>query len=230
MSRLNQQRIIALLLGLSAVMAGVFTWRAGQLGSAAAFDDRQAVSQTIKQQQQSTEAALDAIGDAGSYVRYVIEFTEAAALDDAADELSDLGATGAAETATERADGLRVSATVQAAVAGVFGRQTAYTQLAAPEPTPQPFDLLTQYDLLLADIQSSIGSPGELTPDRWADRADDTRYRVGRLRVAAFALMVSLVAFTIAQVTDRSVTRLISAGGALAIFLGTIGVTFTTVY
>jgi hypothetical protein len=63
----NQKRLLALLLGLVTIGAGLFSWRAGQLGSTAAFDDRQSIGQTIKQEQQKLEVALIGAVDAVSY-------------------------------------------------------------------------------------------------------------------------------------------------------------------
>ena len=70
--------LVPLLIGVVTVTAGLFTWRAGQLGSSAAFEDRQSVGQTIQQQEQNVEVSLTAVNDAVAYVRYVADYAEAA--------------------------------------------------------------------------------------------------------------------------------------------------------
>ena len=42
---------IAFLIGLATVTAASFTWRAAQIGSTAAYDDRQSISETVRSEQ-----------------------------------------------------------------------------------------------------------------------------------------------------------------------------------
>lgn len=221
---------MALLLGLATIVAGVFTWRAGQLGSSAAFDDRQSVSQTIQQQQQQIEVGLGAVDNASAYVRYVAEYAEAAALDDTADELAGQGAEGFAEATREEAANLRVAASAVAAASGVFGQQSLYQDLATARTTPRPFDFEEQLQMLEAEVTTGIRSPGRLDPDHWADEADDLRRRVRGLRVGAFVLILSVAIYTIAQVAQRQVTRVVAGSLGLVVFLTATGVTLATVY
>lgn len=52
----NQKRLLALLLGLVTIAARLFSWRAGQIGSTAAFDDRQSIGQTISRSSRTSRS------------------------------------------------------------------------------------------------------------------------------------------------------------------------------
>ena len=111
--------LIPLMIGIVTVTAGIVTWRAGQLGSSAAFEDRQSVGQTIRQQEIATEARLGATAQASDYMRYLADFSEAEALDGVAAELEAQGASAAAEATRTDADDLRTLASRTAVAARV---------------------------------------------------------------------------------------------------------------
>ena len=221
---------LPLLIGLVTITAGLFTWRAGQLGSTAAFEDRQSVGQTITQQRQAVEAQVGAINDAVAYVRYAADFVEAGSLDDLAARLQDEGATQLAATFTADADRLRLSSSRIAAASGVFGQQTLLAQLAASSDQPLPFDIDQQVRLLEAEQTTGIDSAGVPDPDKWAAQADATRSRVRDLRWATLLLLVSVVGLTIAQLTDRTVTRRIGAALGLGLYVVVVFSTAVSVY
>jgi uncharacterized protein YidB (DUF937 family) len=222
--------VIPLMIGIVAVTAGVFTWRAGQLGSAAAFEDRQAVGQTIKQQQVEVEARLGAIEAAVGYVRYRADYAEAAALDDLADQLSAQGIDALASSLEADASRLRISASELAVAAGVFGRQSFLNQVVTSSDVPVPFEFQEKVRQLETQLTTGIGSPGALDPDEWADRADDTRSRVRALRIAAMLLLTAAVAFTVAQLTARRPTRWAGTAVGSALFLVVSAATVMTVF
>lgn len=218
------------MIGIVTITAGVLTWRAGQLGSSAAFEDRQSVGQTITQQQIAVEARLGAVDDAVVYVGYVADFAEAAALDDLAAELSEQGVDTFAANFARDADQLRENASRRAKAAGVFGEETLLEQRVISPDVPLEFDIDRQVAQLEAQLTTGVTSPGVLDPDRWAAQADDTRNRVRGLRVATFALLVAVVALTVAQLADRRPTRWIGAATGTSIFLVVVVVTAATVY
>lgn len=226
----NQKRLIALLIGITTVTAGIVTWRAGQLGSSSAYEDRTSVGQTIKEQQLEVEASMAAIDDTLQDIRYQADYAEAAAFDDRADELAALGEDALAASSRERADNLRLAATTRAAAAGVFGRQTLYQDLARPTDEPRPFDFTAHLEKLQVEISSGIGAPGPLDPDSWAAQADDTRTRVRGLRWAALVLLAAVVLLTVAQTTDRFSTRWLTAGAGIFILVATTTATAVTVW
>jgi len=199
--------LVPLLIGIVTVTAGLFTWRAGQLGSSAAFEDRQSVGQTIKREEQRVEVSLGAVNDAVAYVRYVADFAEAGALDDIAGELQAQQQDSFATTFSDDADTLRRSASELAAASGVFGQQTLLSQVITLSDQPQPFDLDDQIARLEAQATTGIASAGDLDPQRWADQADETRSRVRGLRLATLLLLVSVVAYTIAQLAEQRPIR-----------------------
>jgi len=226
----NQKRLLALLLGVTTILAGVFTWRAGQLGSAAAFADRQSVGQTIKQEEQRTEVALAALSAASAYVRYVADYTEAAALDAQAQQLRSEGEAAGAQVSEQEASDLRRQASVHAAAAGVFGAQSIYTDLRQPSTEPRPFDFEQHLADLQAEVSTGITSPGVLDAQRWADEASDLRSRLRGLRLGALVLVMAAVAYTVAQVTSRRATRFVSGALATVVLVVATAVTFVEVY
>ena len=221
---------LPLLIGLVTITAGLFTWRAGQLASTSAFEDRQSVGQTITQQRQAVEARLGAINDAVAYVSYLADYAEADSLDVLADELEAQGATTLAATFREQATTSRVTSSRVAAAGGVFGQQTVLAQLAASPTEPLPFDLDQQVATLEAEATTGVGSPGVPDPDRWAAQADATRDKVRGLRMATLLLLVSVVGLTIAQLTDRTLTRRIGAALGLSLYVVVVTATFVRVY
>jgi hypothetical protein len=229
-SQENQQRLLALLLGITTVLAGLFTWRAGQLGSSAAYDDRTSIGQTIRQEEQRVAVALEAAGDFTTYIRYRADYAEAAALDAEAAQLESDGQTQLAASSAGEAASRRREGTYLAAVNGVFGRQTVLRDYLAATPEPRSFDLATHIDALAAEASAGVRSPGRLDPQRWADDANAIRDRVRGLRVATFLMVVAVVVLTLTQVVLTGRLRLVT--GALGVLLatGVVFVTFATVY
>lgn len=226
----NQKRLLALLLGLVTIGAGLFSWRGGQIGSTAAFDDRQSIGQTIKQEQQNVEVALLGTVDAVSYVRYLADYAEAATLDDDAELLRDAGPAHLADLRGAQADDLRRGATIRAARGGVFGAPSVFSDVLEPQPAARPFDLSEHLDAVRAELSTDIRSPGRLNPDRWAQEAEDIRVRMRGLRLAVFVMVIAAAALTVAQVAVRPRSRY--GFGALGVVLGvvTAAVTVATVY
>jgi hypothetical protein len=221
---------LPLLIGLVTITAGVFTWRAGQLGSTAAFEDRQSVGQTITQQRQAIEARVGAINDAVAYVSYAADYAEAGAYDRLAAELEAQGASAEAASFTEEAVRLRTSASRIAAASGLFSQQTLLAELASGNDQPVPFDIDRQVQLLEAEATTGVASPGVPDPDAWAEQADDTRSRVRDLRWATLLLLVAVAGLTIAQLTDRVITRRIGAAFGLGLYVIVVISTLVSVY
>ncbi|MCD9625699.1 hypothetical protein [Rhabdothermincola salaria] len=222
--------LLPLLIGVITIIAGIFTWRAGQLGSTAAYEDRQSVGQTIVQQQQATEVALAAITDAVAYVRYVAAYAEADAIDALLPTLRDQGADDLADTFATQADEQRVAASDLAYASGLFGEQTLLTQLVAAPDDPLSFDLDAQIEVLQAEVTTGLASPGVPNPDDWAERADDTRDRVRNLRWATLLLLVAVVFYTAAQLTDRVLTRRVGTALGSTLALTVVVTTVVTVF
>lgn len=85
---------IAFLIGLATVTAALFTWRAAQIGSTAAYDDRQSISETVRSEQGEVERTIALAAAAREYVRYRADYGVAAALDREAARLAVAGRAG----------------------------------------------------------------------------------------------------------------------------------------
>jgi hypothetical protein len=222
--------LVPLLIGLVTITAGVVTWRAGQLASSAAFEDRQSVGQTIKQQQQLTEAGLSTVNAGVAYVEYVAAFAEATALDDLADESESQGDTELASDLRTQADETRLTASAKARAVGVFGTESLLTQVVTDSKEPLPFDIQEQLTSRRAELSTGITSPGVLDPDAWAAKADDTRTQVRALRLAAVLLLFGAVAYTVAELTPSARTRRVGFLAGSAIYAIVTVTTFVSVF
>jgi hypothetical protein len=217
----GQEWVVALLIGLATVTAAMFGWRAAQIGSTAAFDDRQSVGATIAVQQARIEVDLGAAADAADYVRYLGDYAVGAELDRVA-----ASATGAAaEAARAEAADLRRGATLRAAEAGVFGTSSIADDIREPSPTPRSFDFQAQRAALEAELSTRLESGGTRDPQGSADAANGIRDRINGLVGWAFLLFVAVLMFTVAQVWRKTpaVFYGFAAAGLLLYLVGAIG-------
>lgn len=191
----NIRRTIALLIGIASITAGVFAWRASQIGSTASFDDRTAIGQTIAAAQRDMEVVIGTSADAADYETYLAAYTIAAELD---------------ETTAHQ---IRSAATEMAVAGGVFGG----FELADPAPVePVAFDVDARLASRTAAAATGFSSGGPLEPDVAAAEADDIRQRVRGLITWAFLVLLAVGALTVAQVADsRRLRRAFAAGGTV---------------
>ena len=216
---------IAFLIGLATVTAAGYGWRAAQIGSTAAFDDRQSISDTIAVEQAGVERAVTLADQAREYVRYRADYVTAAALDRTAARLAAAGAAGQASLAHAEARQLRLGATRRAAQAGVFGRATIGSDQLVPTSAPRPFDYRARGRALEIEASASIDSPANLDPDRWAAEAVSIRDRMGGLTRWAFLMLAAVLLYTVAEVatTRRSVTYALVGVGLAVYAVGLVG-------
>jgi hypothetical protein len=216
---------IAFLIGLATVTAAGYGWRAAQIGSTAAYDDRQSISETIAVEQERVERAVALADQAREYVRYRADYVTAAALDREAARLASRGAAREAEAARAEALQLRLGATRRAAEAGVFGRATIGSDQLTPTATPLPFDYRERARALEIEASASIDSPANLDPDRWAAEAVAIRDRIGGLTRWAFLMLVAVLLYTVAEVATvrRPVTYALVGVGLTVYTLGLVG-------
>lgn len=202
--------LVPALIGLVTISAGLVTWRAGQLGSAAAYQDRQSVGQTITQQQQVTEAGLGTTAQASAWVAYSASLAEAAALEDLASEAADQGRDDVAADLLEQADRVTTSANELAEAQHVFGTQELFRRETGPDAAAEDggFNIEQRFETLKTDAASGVTSPGVLDPDAWAARADETRAQVGALRLATVFLLIAVAAYTVAELARHRSARL----------------------
>jgi hypothetical protein len=217
-----QQWVVAFLIGMATVFAAGYGWRAAQIGSTAAYDDRQSISESIKVEQQQIGVALSVTDDARNYTRYLADYAKAAELDNQAEGL---GASGsAAADLRDEARALRRSATERAADQGVFGRATIADDLARPGPTPRSFDINDRIRARTAEVRTGIDSPGQLNPNRWAAEAEAIRDRINGLAVWALVMLVAVMLFTVAEANSARRPVFYAAMG-LGIFVLVFGAT-----
>ena len=139
--RLNlsaRQWVVAFLIGVATVFAAAYGWRAAAIGSTAAFDDRQSISETIAVEQQTIDVALGVTGDLRDYNQYLADYAVAAELDNQASAIEEEGDGAAAKDVRREAQLLRQSSTERAADSGVFGRFSIADDLEQPSATPAP--------------------------------------------------------------------------------------------
>jgi hypothetical protein len=193
----------AFLIGLATVTAALLSWRAAQIGSTAAYDDRQSISQTVKVEQERIDLTLQIASNAREYARYRADYGVAAALDREANRLRAAGADELARVSRAEALALRRGATRRAADSGVFGRFTIADDLRKPSAKPRPFDFDSRMRALAAEQSTALDSAGKLDPDRYAAEADDIRGRVNGLVRWAFVALIAVLLYTIAEVSSR---------------------------
>lgn len=215
---------IAFLIGLATVTAAAFGWRAAQIGSTAAYDDRQSISETVSVEQGRVERAITVAGAAKEYGRYRADYAVAAALDREADRLAAGGSARLAQVSRSEAAALRTGATRRAAQAGAFGRFTIGTDVLAPTAAPRAFDYVALERSLAAEDSASLQSPGNLDPGRWARAAVDIRVRVNGLIHWAFVVLVAVLLYTVAEVSTRRPVVYAFLVAGLAVYLaGVVG-------
>ena len=221
----TQQWIVAFLIGIATVLAAFFGWRAAAIGSTAAYDDRQSISESIKVEKQTIDIALEVVSETREYTRYLANYAIAAELDNQADGLEEAGdVAGATETRRE-AQLLRRAATERAADAGVFGRFTIQDDLERPSVTPRPYSLEERVTAATAAAKTGLDSPGQLDPDGWAEASESIRDRIQGLARWSFVLLLAVLLFTAGQVFSerRAVFYALMAVGVLVLLVGAIG-------
>ncbi len=211
--------VTAFLIGLATVTAASFSWRAAQIGSTAAFDDRQSISETVLVEQQRTDLAVQVAADAREYARYRADYGVAAGLDEEAKRLDAAGKAKLAAASRTEAEELRRGATQRAADAGIFGHFTIAGDLREPGPKPRPFSIEARARALEIEQSTGLNSPGRLDPDRWATEANDIRDRVQGLIRWAFLAVIAIFFYTVAQVSSRWRTFLAFAAVGFVVYV-----------
>ncbi len=220
-----QQWVVAFLIGAATVLAAAFGWRAAAIGSTAAFDDRQSISETLAAERQTIDVGLGAADDTRDYNGYLADYAVAAELDNQADALKDAGSSAAASDARREAQLLRRTSTERAADAGVFGRFSIADDLEQPSPTPRTFSLEDRVEARTVEVATEFGSPGQLDPDRWAQEAEGIRDRIAGLAVWALVMLLAVLLFTIGEANSarRRVFYTAMALGVVVLFGGGVG-------
>jgi hypothetical protein len=212
------------------VTAAVFGWRAAQIGSTAAYDDRQSISETVAVQQAKIQTAVEVAAEAQEYERYRADYTVAAALDREADRLAANGDVGLAAVSRGEAAALREGATRRAAAAGVFGRFTIGTDLLRPTAKPRSFDYKARAQALATEQSTGLDSPASLNPARWAAAAVHIRARMNDLTHWALLSIAAVLLYTVAEVTTRPWVAWTTLACGFAVYLAALVGALSTVF
>src|SRR3954447_972451 len=183
LQRVDQKLVIAVLIGLVSVTGAFMTWRSNQLGEKATDMDRQAVSETVAQEQSKAHIEKEVRDAQLAFVEYKQRLVNAALLDKEADTLDAAGLFGEAADARDEAGSLRAEADNLAAL-------TSLTGLVETDDNGIPTALLVdQYrnELTTFDQQGAA----KLSPDRTAEQAVEYRQRSQRLEGWTIALVLA---------------------------------------
>jgi len=210
------------------VTAAGFGWRAAQIGSTAAYDDRQSIGETVAVEQAKIQTAVTVAAQAQAYVRYRADYAVAAALDRQAERLAAGGAARLAAVSRGNAAVLREGATRRASAAGVFGRFTIGTALLAPTAKPRSFDYRAQARALALEQSTGLDSPASLDPARWAAAAVHIRVRVNDLTRWAFLCVLAVLLYTVAEVATRRWLAWTALGCGLAVYVAALAGALST--
>ncbi len=221
---------IAFLIGLATVTAAGFGWRAAQIGSTAAYDDRQSISETISVEQARIQRAVTLASQSQEYVRYRADYAAAAALDREADRLTAAGAGKPAAVSRGEAAALREGATRRAAAAGVFGAFTIQSDVVAPTASPRPFDYRKRAQALAIEQSTGLDSAASLDPETWAAAAGRIRVRVNQLTRWAFLAVLAILLYTVAEVATRPRVAWIALAFGVLVYLAALGGALSTAF
>src|SRR5882724_4985874 len=91
LQRVDAKLVIAVLIGLVSVTGAVITWKSSQLGEKAVDRDRQAISETVLQEQSNANVETRVRDEEQAFAQYKEDLTNADLLDKQADQLDGLG-------------------------------------------------------------------------------------------------------------------------------------------
>jgi hypothetical protein len=206
----NLRWAILFLVGVASVTATAFGWRAAQIGSDAAFDDRQSISETVRVDQGRVEDTLAVAAQEREYGRYRADYAVAAALDRRGRRIE--------------AASLRRGASRRAANLGVFGAFSVGDDLLRPRLRPRAFSPAARARALAAEESTALDSPASLDPDRWAAAASTIRVRVNGLTRWALVVLLAIPLYTLAEMGHRKRTMYgFGAAGLVVYLVGLLG-------
>jgi hypothetical protein len=209
--RVDLKLVIAVLIGLVSVTGAVLTWQSSQLGENATDKDRQAIAETVLQEQHNADVETRIRDEAQAFAQYKEDLTNAQLLDAQADSMD---SQGFAVEATLARDQARELERIADSLAGLTFNLD-YVQL--DETTGLPSEFLI--DKRRADLRREDDEAAQVNPQRTVEQARDLRDRSQRLEGWTIPLVVAVVLLTIATITLRDRWRPWIAGAAVIIFL-----------
>ncbi|MDQ1423864.1 MAG: hypothetical protein QOD72_1362 [Acidimicrobiaceae bacterium] len=216
--RIDARLVIAVLIGLVSVTGAVVTWQGSQLGEKAVDRDRQAIAETVLQEQSNANVETQLRDEQQAFAQYKEQLTNASLLTTQADRFA------AANLQVEAAQA-RDEAGTQREVANNLAALTFSTAYVVfDEATGLPKDFLI--DQRRADLRRNDGQATKVNPDQTVAQAVDFRRRSQRLEGWTIPLVFAVVLLTVATITRRAQTRLLIASVAVAIYVISTTVAF----
>ena len=209
---------IAFLIGIATVTAAAFTWRAAQIGSTAAYDDRQSIGETVRAEQDEVERTIEVAAAAREYVRYRADYGVAAALDRQAARLARRRIRSASQRVASRGGGPPGRRYPPRGGSGSVRACDDRKRSSEAERHSPTFDIGARRRALEAEQSTALDSPGKLDPSGFATQADDIRKRVNGLVRFAFVIAFAVLLYTLAEVSKRRRTTASFAVAGIAVY------------
>jgi hypothetical protein len=214
--RLDAKLVIAVLIGLVSVTGAVITWKSSQLGEKAVDRDRQAVAETVLQEQSNANVETQLRDEQQAFAQYKEDLTNAQLLDTEADQLTAMGLTVEAGQARDEAG-------VQREVADDLASLTFSTEYVKFDSNSGlPTDFLI--DQRRADLRRNDDQAAKVNPDQTAVQAIDFRRRSQRLEGWTIPLVLAVVLLTLATITKNAKARPWIATAAVVIYVLSAGI------
>jgi hypothetical protein len=216
LQRVDAKLVIAVLIGLVSVTGAVITWKSSQMGEKAVDRDRQAVAETVLQEQSNANVETRLRDEQQAFAQYKEDLTNAQLLDAQADQLSTAGLPVEAAKARDEAG-------VQREVANDLATLTFnVSYVKVDDATGLPTDFLI--DQRRADLRRNDGQAAKVNPDQTVAQAIDFRRRSQRLEGWTIPLVLAVVLLTVATITRNARARPWIASVAVVIYVLSAGI------
>jgi hypothetical protein len=216
LQRVDVKLVIAVLIGLVSVTGAVITWKSSQMGEKAVDRDRQAVAETVLQEQSNANVETQLRDEQQAFAQYKENLTNARLLDTQADRLAAAGLPVEAAQARDEAG-------VQREVANDLASLTFSTQyVTIDDATGLPTDFLI--DQRRADLRRNDDQAAKVNPDQTVAQAVDFRRRSQRLEGWTIPLVLAVVLLTIATITKNARATPWIASVAVVIYVLSAGI------
>jgi hypothetical protein len=216
--RLDLKLVIAVLIGLVSVTGAVVAWRAAQLGEFATDKDRQAIAETVVQEQNAADNEVtvqDARGRVAAHAAAVV----------AAEQLeAEAAETGDPEDALDAAE----EAAEQRAIAERYLQSGPTNLLLADYVVTDPESGRVTLDegRLRADLRALSDAQSQVDPSQTVREAnrlrDESQHFDGWLVPMVFAVFL----LTIAQISRTQLPRVAFAGVAMVVWIASTVLAF----
>ena len=216
LQRVDAKLVIAVLIGLVSVTGAVITWQSSQLGEKAVDRDRQAIAETVLQEQSDANVETQLRDAQQAFAQYKEQLTNAQLLDTQADQLAAAGLPVEAAQARDEAG-------TQREVADSLASLTFNVSFVkVDDTTGLPTDFLI--DKRRADLRKADDAPAKVNPDQTVAQAIDFRRRSQRLEGWTIPLVLAVVLLTLATITRNAKARPWIASVGLVIYLLSAGI------